>query len=824
MSSGFIHRPLIPMAVAVMVGIAAGAWTPGHPTAAAVLAAVALAAVVRAVATGRPACVAPLVLLVGLGYLSIQPWLAPRLGTTHAARFVGKGPVPLFGSVMDVPRVGSGRQQFQLDLNAGGRHGFSGPREGKIRVTVEGLEPAIARGDTLSFETRLRDPRNFNNPGGFDYRRYLFLQGVRATAFVPADRVRRVAGSPGSGPATVLERFRQRVAVLLFQSLRRKEAAVLSALTIGDQSRIDEPLRTAFHRVGVGHLLAISGLHVAVVAALVYGLARRFLAWLPFLLVGGRLRKAAALATAGAVWTYAVVAGLSPSTQRAALMISAYLAAMLIDRERDLPNTLGLAALVVVAVHPPSLFSISFQLSFLAVAWMVAGFYPQPIPAADGAWIRRRVLWLWNWTRQFFFVSLWAILGTLPIVMQTFNQVSLVGLPTNFLFVPYIGTLVVCTALTGTALAAVCAPAAVFCFKAAGALLAPALSLLEALARWPASAAATFTPRWEEIALFYAAMALCLGWRKGAAYPRWRRWRTGLCALLSLAILGDGLYWGYRRFWHPDLRATVLDVGQGSATVVELPGGAVALVDGGGFSDNTVFDVGRHVVAPFLRYQKIGAVDLVVLSHANADHLNGLIYVMDTFPVAAVWSNHEAADTLGYRRFVETIQRRRLIWPAFQDLPRRADFGGGRIELLYPPAEFIPAAERCHDNANNHSLVLRVSTRSGAVLLPGDIEASAEGKIVAGQAAALSAVVLVVPHHGSRTSSSAALLAAVRPKQAIVSCGWHNRYGMPHPSVLQRLDAMGARIWRTDHHGAVSVWIRSDGVRIEPFVAGPQGR
>jgi competence protein ComEC len=810
---------MVPLAGVLMIGCAVGVWHPGHWITALLGAAAALVAVAVGVKKNRWQLAAPMALIAALGYLSAQPWMAPPFRSGHAVHYVDQGTVPIAGRVVDSPRVATGRQKLHLDLIPPGGPDAPGPRRGRIRVTVQGLAPAFARGDILRFSARLRSPRNFHNPGGFDYRRYLSFQGVRATAYTTADEVERSAAGTDSGVAGMAERFRRRVGALLEANFPRDSAAVLAALTVGDQSRIDDDLRTAFNRVGVGHLLAISGLHVAIVAALMYGLLRRLFGWMPLLLERGWTKKAAALASAIAVWGYAVLAGMSPSTERAALMVSVYLGAMLIDRERDLPNTLALAALVVIGLHPPSLFSISFQLSFLAVAWILVGCQPKapkadPDEEAAPSWLRRWVRWLWNWMRQCFLVSLWATLGTMPVVMQTFQQVSLVGIAANFIFVPVMGILVVYPALAGTALVPISTSLALCGFHLADLLLAPCLDLLDIMAAWPWSAVATFTPRAEEIVLFYAALGIGAAWRRWPAAGGVPPWRAALAALVLAGWTVDGLYWGHRRFWHSDLRATVLDVGQGSAAVLELPGGAVAIVDGGGFSDNRIFDVGRAILAPFLRYQKICAVDLVVLTHANADHLNGLLFVLEHFPVGQVWSNHQGAETFGYRQFVDTIERRRIPWPAFERLPRRSRLGDAGIEMLHPaPGPGPPTGD-----ANNDSIVLRVSTPYGAILLTGDIEAPAEQAFLSRIGGKAAADVLLVPHHGSRTSSSASLLEVVHPKEAIISCGWRNRYRMPHREVIGRLEACGARIWRTDRQGALTVVIDNGGVTVTPFL------
>jgi competence protein ComEC len=815
-----IHRPMVPLAGGLMIGCAVGVWFPGHWLFTVLTAAVGLAVVIADVKTDRHQLAAPLAFIAVLGYLSVQPWMAPPLKTGHPARFVDQGPVLIVGRVVDAPRTPVGRQKLYLDLIDPGQQPAAGPTHGRIRLTVQGMTPRLDRGDLIRFTARLRSPRNFGNPGGFDYRRYLLLRGVQATAWVAAEKLQRTPAPSSWRLSTALSRFRQQVIHLLHRELEPDTASVLAALTIGDRSGIDEALRNAFNRVGVGHLLAISGLHVGIVAGLVYGLLWQVFSRMPFLPRRGLPRPAAAMGTLVAVWGYALLAGLSPSTQRAALMISAYLGAGFVERERDLPNTLALAALVILLIHPPALFSVSFQLSFLAVAWIAAGLSVASAPPADPAgtapgWPPRMARRMY----QFFLVSLWATLGTLPVVMATFNQVPLLGLPANFIFVPIVGMGVVPVALTATVLATVSPPAAAVVFQIAGVLLSPTLDLMRAVSRWPVSALTTFTPRPEEIGLYYAVLGLGLAWRRWPAAPSLKRWRLVLLVLLLTGALADGFYWSYRRLWHSDVRATVLDVGQGSAAVLELPRGKVAIVDGGGFSDNRIFDVGGSVLAPFLRYRKIRTIDLVVLTHANADHLNGLLYVLAHFPVGRVWSNHQAVDTFGYRQFVDTIERRCIPWPAFECLPRRSRLGDAWIEVLHPPCEPVRETR----DVNNDSIVLRVSTAHGAILLTGDVQAAAESSLVSRSADRLASEALLVPHHGSRTSSSPPLLAAVRPRDAIISCGWKNRYRMPHPEVLGRLEACGARVWRTDWHGALTVTIDADGVAVMPFCRGHQG-
>jgi competence protein ComEC len=263
----------------------------------------------------------------------------------------------------------------------------------------------------------------------------------------------------------------------------------------------------------------------------------------------------------------------------------------------------------------------------------------------------------------------------------------------------------------------------------------------------------------------------------------------------------------------------MIDVGHGNAALLEFPYGYNMLIDGGGFSDNRIFNVGASIVAPFLWQKKIQTVDTLVLSHPNSDHLNGLIYIAEHFNVKRIWTNHEVANTFGYKKFMEAIKQNRIQIPAHNEIAGVHDINGAHIEVLYPPVDFIEKRKmETWRNVNNNSLVLKVSFGAKSFLFPGDIKARAEFELVSTKGDKLKSTVLLAPHHGSKTSSTERFLEKVEPETVVISSGWKYRFGFPHPSVLKRYQNKRCRILGTARDGAISMSTDGQALTIRPFI------
>ncbi|MEJ2095798.1 MAG: DNA internalization-related competence protein ComEC/Rec2 [Deltaproteobacteria bacterium] len=563
-------------------------------------------------------------------------------------------------------------------------------------------------------------------------------------------------------------------------------------------------------------MLAISGLHVGIVAFTVYAVVRFLIGFVPALLWAGWGEKSAVLATLPVVFLYGFLAGMSPSTQRAVIMVTFFLLAAWAGRDQDIINTAAAAALIILMLHPPALFSISFQLSFAAVLSIIIG-----MSRISGLLLSSGTIpaTLVNKGLTMAMVTLFATAGTAPLVMAYFNQVSLIGLAVNLIMVPLVGFFVVPVGLLSICMYFVSTSAAAACLKLCGIVLSTALRVVFRFSDFSFAAVKTITPSILEIGLVYL---LLWGLINGGAAVKGRsadsvfgkRWAGIMVLVAVIGLSVDTLYWLQVRYWHTDLRITVLDVGQGSAALLELPKGHILLLDGGGFSDNRIFDVGAIIVAPFLWRKKIGTVDTIMLSHANSDHYNGLVYIADHFHVGQVITNGESAETESFRHFEGLLAAKAIARPDFQRLPRKIFVNGVRIDVLHPEKDFLQKSlVKAGDDLNNNSLVVKVVYGRHVFLFPGDIMEAGENRLVDTRGTHLKSDVLIAPHHGSASSSSQRFLEQVDPETVIISAGWRNRFNFPNKTVLERYAALGCRVYRTDLNGAVQ--IRTDGAEME---------
>jgi competence protein ComEC len=672
----------------------------------------------------------------------------------------------LEGTVAAFPSPAQGQVTFAFDVASPRPTGVP-PR---VRLTWYDAPPNLQPGDSLAITARLRPPRGARNPGGFDYEQWLLVNGYGATGYVRSGVV-RVAD--GGGMATAWRRFRATLATRIgAASADADGVALLTALALGERFRFTEQHWADFRRTGTSHLVAVSGMHVALLGLVVFVVLRY--AWLRLAppLASYDLEAAGAASLLATAY-YAALTGFAVPAQRSLVMVAVALAA-LVSRRRMGPAQLVAATLVAVLVFDPfAPLSASFWLSFVAVAILLALAAPRAaVVAAASRWRRGAGLVL-----QFVRLQWWIGLALLPLSALYFGEISVVGPLVNLVAIPFFNVLLVPLAVLSTvvlsfdALAAWTAPLVQGTALAAGATA----RALHAVAELRFAAAALPLPPWPALAAAAVGVGLAVC---GSGLPGSR-----LAWLALLPVFMPAL----RPLPHGTARAVVLDVGHGLAVVVETR--SHRLLFDTGPTARSGFDSGAEIVVPALAARGRRGLDRLIVSHADNDHAGGAAAVLAAFPGVDVLKGPDVVALAG--RACSTGEE----W----------EWDGVRFRVLHPAAEFGA-------RGNESSCVLRVEAGASALLLTGDIERRGETALLTEP---IAADVVVVPHHGSATSSSPSFVAAVAAKHAIVSAGYANRWGFPRPEVRERWRESGAEVIATGGAGAVSIVLAPSGVAVE---------
>ncbi|MCP8898788.1 DNA internalization-related competence protein ComEC/Rec2 [Gilvimarinus xylanilyticus] len=613
---------------------------------------------------------------------------------------------------------------------------------------------ALEPGDRLELVVRLKPPRSFINPEGFDYRLWQLRRGVGATGYVRDRGQNQLLAQAQAGQN---EGVRNKLRGWL-RAQQPVNLAVLQALLLGDRTLISDTQWQLFRATGTTHLMAISGLHIGLAAAWGYllglVLGRVLVLWLPVPAVVFAMALGAA-----AAWGYAALAGFALPTQRALAMLLMFYVARLSGLRIGGAQVLMLAAAAVLLLDPLSIYDPGFWLSFVAVAALVLAFSGLVSASSRG---RLQVLWRPQWVA---FIALLVPLGLF------FDQWSLVSPLANIIAIALVSVWVVPALFTAALLGYVWLPAA-------GVFLWLADTGLSVLGWWlnglqRLATATGFPAVWDTRLTPAGALLLALACAL-LLLPASLRLRPQAFVLL-IAL------WLLPRPQPALLQVSVMDVGQGLAVVIYAGDKTLVYDTGPWFGDS--FNAGADIVAPYVLASGREKIDALVVSHSHSDHAGGAPGLLEALPVDRFY----AGEALEYLREAD---EQRLVschlakpWQ-WQDYRFR----------------FIPGV--AGSEGNNASCVLVIEWRGVRLLLPGDIERARE-RTLARQLAPVD--FLLVPHHGSKSSSSAALLSSIRPDLAVVSSGYRNRHGHPHQQVVERYRGVGSRVYNTAQHGAVQI-------------------
>ncbi|GMR21410.1 MAG: DNA internalization-related competence protein ComEC/Rec2 [Gammaproteobacteria bacterium] len=681
------------------------------------------------------------------------------------------------GVVMSLPRALKKGQRFQfrvdracLDLAC--RKPVSLPQT--ILLSRYQAGNTVAVGQRWALTVRLKRPHGFQNPGGFDYEAYLFRRGIRARGYV---RAHPPAILQEQAPMWGVDPFRARLGQAMRSSLSGSPyAGVLGALANGDRQGITTEQWRTFRATGTSHLMAISGLHIGLVATWVFFLWRRLWAWPGITVLWWPAPKTAALAALVAALVYAALAGFSIPTQRALIMATVVLLGIILQRRWPPRTVFAIALGLVLLLDPLAVASAGFWLSFIAVAVILHSTAFRFVRGQEGGLSQLRRGWH-SWGRIQWMITI----GLLPVLAIWFGQSSWVAPVANLIMIPVFSFLVVPMVLIAVlAWTLSFSGIASLVWMLAAKIVAlswPFLHMLEQLQQQPWFFG---SPSMWTISAALVGIAMLLvprGWP-----GRW----LGIVWLLPLLTArpsapATGEAW-----------LTLLDVGQGLSAVVRTRQHTLVYDTGARFSPR--FNTGEAVVAPYLRSQGIHRLDTLIISHGDNDHIGGAASVLKAYPDTKVLTSLP-------RRFAEASKCQ---------TGQRWQWDGVDFIILHPGPD-------SGFTGNNNGCVLSVHSPYGSVLLPGDIERRAEVYLVGHQARDLHAQILVAPHHGSNTSSTAVFLRTVNPRLVLLPVGYRNRYRHPHANVLQRYTEQGAAIMGSPRHGAITVRLRAVGIEVESY-------
>ena len=720
-------------------------------------------------------------------------------------------------TVLQVARYIEGRGRFNVMVQRVYLPSESRPVKWKVRLTIYSNVPQLIPGQRILFSCIPRAFRNFRNPGCFDYERYMRHKGFVFSA--PISDGRRIV-SLGKGdmpwPHGMVELLRRPVRDFFSKVLEGDDLAIYSAIVLGERNLITPELREKFSRTGLSHILAVSGLHIGLVAWLAFFGIKKVLTLSYRLMLNTNIRKLTALLACVPIFVYVSLSGYQVSAMRAMVMVLAYLWSVILGKEKEIWSTLCLSALIILSIEPQALYHISFHLSYLAVIgliWICPSLFRIINPILDKGletapgFVKRSCQYM----ASLGVITFTAIFFLMPVTLYYFHRISLVAFLSNFAVVPILGLLVIPSGLISALLSPILPFFAKMVLSVGLVGLHVILGTVSLLEKIPFSSIWFITPNWLEIGLFYAALVFTFLRRKG----KWARIALVCVCLLAMA---DASYWIVRNNFNRNLKISFLDVGQGNCALVEFPRGKKMLIDGGGFSGGT-FDVGKMVVAPFLWSQKISKIDYLVLTHPQSDHMNGLRFIAQAFKPQIFFYNGQKIQEDSFLQLMEILQKERVKvlipkYPAETLEIRNAFVTFFRLR----PGEF-PNKRKA--TLNNCSLVLKIDCGPFAALFPGDIEQEAETLLVGRHGQQLRSEVLLCPHHGSNTSSSMPFLEAVRAKLCVISCRGSSRFRFPGKETIDRLQRLGCRVLRTDRDGMVqATTVKRTRLKVRTFASG----
>jgi len=699
------------------------------------------------------------VLIAAIGFLWAGLFASMNMEDQLPKRLEGQD-LLLEGRVVSIPKQGERTLRFDYATNIEGR-------SYRIRLNwynLHGRQPQA--NETWRLRVKLKRRYGFMNPGGFDYERLLFRQGVDATGYVRRDDSNEVLPETVTDfGGNIILAMRNYVSSRLGEQLGdHSRRGLIEALAIGHRTYISNAEWDILTRTGTNHLVAISGLHIGLIAGLVYVLMQFIFSRSVWIVTRCPAQVLAAVCALLAAIIYSALAGFAIPTQRALIMVGVFMLAIIMRHETTVSRVLMTALLGILLIDPLAVVDYGFWLSFGAVAIIA-------FTLSGRLGIGKKLFHLGK-------IQLVIAIGMLPLMLVFFQQASLVAPLANMIAVPWISLVTVPVTLVGTITLDGLPFLSELAFTVSSWSLDMLVAVLNGLSQMEMATYETHSPHAWTLLPAMAGIAWLLMPR--GTPSRW----LGICFLLPMLLIArQGPERGV-------VNIILLDVGQGLSVFVRTQHHSLVYDTGPRFSDS--FNTGKAVIVPVLKHEDIKLLDTLIVGHGDNDHSGGADSVLSGIQVDTVLTgaqkgrwHHERAEAC--------------------HAGQRWRWDGVLFEILSP-----------HDDerrgGNNNSCVLRISTPDQALLIPGDIEHATEQKLVNKYAARLKSDVLIAPHHGSKTSSSQDFLDAISPAVILIPNGYRNRFGFPHPDVTRRYDEKGISWYETATEGAISLVMGKSGL------------
>lgn len=636
------------------------------------------------------------------------------------------------------------------------------PRNGeKVLITQSGGK-APNDGDFISVRGIVNKPNGKRNPGGFDYRLYLRKIGVYATMKVNYYAVKILKSDSDSKLNIFIRSIRNKIKENYNRTMPEQDAKFVSSVILGEND-VDEVTLNSFRVTGISHIIAVSGFN--------FGLLTVFMIYLLALL---HIKRFSTPIVIPVLILYTMITGSPPSAIRSVIMACMVLIASSIGRENNPLNSISFAAIIILLINPLMLYDIGFQLSFVATLAIIYLYNP----------IKNKLNIKSEKLKEAISLTIAAQIGTIPIVLYFFHNISLISIIPNIIIVPLVSITVIIGFLS--IIFGFILPYLAFLLNVINIpIVEIVLFLTKIFGSIPFASINVPIPPLYIILLYYVLILVAI-----SSLDKNRKIKMGaLISIITVTLVFINL------IIPKGLDVTFLDVGQGDSTYVETPHRSKILIDGGGsmsFNGEASFDVGQNILLPYLYYKNADSLDAIFISHTDYDHIGGILTILGNINVKKIFIGKQVQNDKNYEELLKLVHSRGipLIELSKDDV---VSIDNIIFTILNPGENSI------QENAvNNNALVFKMSYKDVDILFTGDIERPTEDVL---KNMDIDSEVLKVPHHGSSTSSSKEFIDKVNPKISIIEVG-KNNYGQPNKDVIEYLSRK-SKLYRTDLDGAI---------------------